>query len=110
MNSRRTALRFPLELPALLRWEEGDRICTLQTQTKNLSSSGMYLLVGPQHQPASSIEFEVQLPAEMAGGAVLRGKGRLVRREQLTNERVGLAAVIDQYEFSSNSPANGERV
>ena len=109
-NSRRSSLRFPLELPTKLRWMEGDQVSTLHTQTTNMSSSGLYLLVGTQDQPGSVIEFEVKLPAEMTKGAgvVLRGKGRLVRREKLAGERVGIAAVIERYQFSPEEPPAGE--
>lgn len=107
-TSRRSSLRFPLELPTRIRWVEDNQTRTLDTQTKNMSSSGLYLLVGPQDQPDARIEFEVQLPSTIVKGAgiVLRGKGHLVRRDELEGNRVGLAAVIDQYQFfSEDSPA-----
>ncbi len=107
-TSRRSSLRFPLELSARVRWVEDNQTRTLDTQTKNMSSSGLYLLAEPQDQPGARIEFEVQLPAGIVKGAgvVLRGKGHLVRRDELEGNRVGLAAVIDQYQiFSEDSPA-----
>ncbi len=100
-NSRRSSTRFPLELPTRVRWVEDKQTRTLHTQTKNMSSSGLYLLAESQNQPGARIEFEVQLPAGIVKGArvVLRGKGHLVRRDELEGNRVGLAAVIDQYQF-----------
>ena len=105
-DSRRSSLRFPLELPTKLRWKDGEQVHTLHTHTTNMSSSGLYLLAGTQDPPGSIIEFEVKLPAEMTerAGVVLRGKGRLVRRENLAGERVGIAAVIERYQFSLEEP------
>jgi len=110
MDTRRNAIRFPLELPALLRWEEGGETRLLHTQTKNMSSSGLYLMVSSDNQPHTQIDFEVQLPAEGEGtsGVLLRGKARLVRREELDQERVGIAGIIDHYEFSSQSAVGEE--
>ncbi len=111
-NSRRSSIRFPLELSTQVRWVEDNQTRTLHTQTMNMSSSGLYLLVGPQDQPGATIEFEVQLPAEIVKGAgvVLRGKGHLVRRDKLEGNRVGLAAVIDQYQFAPLDPPAGDSV
>jgi len=105
-TSRRSSLRFPLELSTRVRWVVDNQIRTLDTQTKNMSSSGLYLLAEPQNQPGTRIEFEVKLPAEIVQGAgvVLRGKGHLVRRDELEDNRVGLAAVIDQYQFFPEDP------
>ena len=104
---RRRSTRFPLEFPARLRWQAGHLIHTERTYTKNISRSGLYLLMQRDHQPDSRIEFEVELPASQTGepSALLRGKGRLIRREDLGNQVSGFAAVIDRYEFITTTPA-----
>ena len=109
-TSRRSSLRFPLELPARVRWMEDNQNRTLDMQTKNMSSSGLYLLADTQNQPGTRIEFEVKLPAAIVKGAgvVLRGKGHLVRRDELEGNRVGLAAVIDQYQIFSEDSTAGD--
>ena len=58
-------------------------------------------MVQRDHKPSSRVEFEVELPPSPTGegGALLRGKGRLIRREDLGNQVSGFAAVIDRYEF-----------
>ena len=108
---RRRSTRFPLEFPARLRWQAGHLIHTERTYTKNISRSGLYLLMQRDHQPDSRIEFEVELPASQTGepSALLRGKGRLIRREDLGNQVSGFAAVIERYEFiATNLPAASE--
>ena len=98
---RRRSIRFPLEFPALLRWQVGRLGQTVRTHTKNISRSGLYLMMQRDYQPSSRVEFEVELPPTPTGeaGALLRGKGRLIRREDLGNQVSGFAAVIDRYEF-----------
>ena len=108
---RRRSARFPLEFPALLRWQVGRLMHTVRTRTKNISRSGLYLQLQDAHQPNSRIEFEVELPPSPTAetGALLRGKGRLVRREDLGNQVSGFAAVIERYEFiATNLPAASE--
>lgn len=102
---RRRSTRFPLEFPALLRWQVGRLVHTVRTNTKNISRSGLYILLKRDQQPSSRIEFEVELPPSSTGepGAVLRGKGRLLRREDLGNQVSGFAAAIERYEFISTS-------
>ena len=105
-ESRRNTMRFPLELPALLRWQVGRLVQTVRTNTKNISRSGLYLLMEKNHQPSSKIEFEVELPTTSAGGGstLLRGKGRLIRREDLGNQKSGIVARIDRCELVTTIP------
>lgn len=109
---RRHSIRFPLEFPARLRWQVGRLPRTVRTQTKNISRSGLYLLIQRDQQPSSRIEFEVDLPPSPTGeaGALLRGRGRLIRREDLGNQVSGFAAVIDRYEFITTSLSAGSEV
>lgn len=107
---RRRSTRFPLEFPALLRWQAGRLVHTIRTSTKNISRSGLYILMKKDQQPASRIEFEVELPPSSSGepGALLRGKGYLIRREDLGNQVTGVAANIERYEFITTTvPAAG---
>jgi len=102
---RRRSTRFPLEFPALLRWQAGRLVHTVKTSTKNISRSGLYILMRPDQQPSSRVEFEVELPPTSAGepGAVLKGRGHLIRREDLGDQITGVAAAIERYEFITTS-------
>ena len=102
---RRRSTRFPLEFPALLRWQAGRLVHTVRTNTKNISRSGLYILMRKDQQPSSRVEFEVELPPTATGepGALLRGKGHLIRREDLGNQVTGVAAAIERYEFITTS-------
>jgi len=98
---RRTSFRFPLELPAVLRWEEEGAARTTASITKNISSTGLYVMVDKEQRPASTVAFEVGLPArsKQASGLLLRGSARLVRCEELGENRVGLAATVSKIEL-----------
>ena len=101
MNNRRRSTRFPLALPAFVRWGKGRDTRTIETQTKDISSTGMYLLLEKQHTPNSSIQFEVRLPDSLGVGndVVLVGKGRLIRQEPLSNRQIGFGASIERCEI-----------
>lgn len=98
---RRKAVRFALKLPAVVRWKEGDRTHTIRASTKNISRKGLYLYARIDQAVGSEIEVEVELPAPLGGkaGSILRGSGRVVRREDLGDQRVGLAASLYQFEL-----------
>ncbi|MBI3895692.1 MAG: PilZ domain-containing protein [Acidobacteria bacterium] len=100
-NNRRRSTRFPLELPTIVQWEENNDTRSVQTQTKDISSSGLYLLLEKQCRPSSRIEFEVQLPDSFGAGsgAVLFGRGRLIRQEHHGDQRIGIGAVIERCEI-----------
>ena len=107
---RRRSTRFPLEFPALLRWQVGRLVHTVKTSTKNISRSGLYILMKQGHQPSARVEFEVELPPSSSGesGALLRGKGHLIRREDLGDQVTGVAAAIERYEFLTTSASGGK--
>jgi hypothetical protein len=108
MKESRCSTRFPLEFPTLLRWQVGRLVHTVKASTKNISRSGLYIFMKRDQQPGSRVEFEVELPPTAAGGpgALLRGKGHLIRREDLGNQISGVAAAIERYEFITTSVAS----
>jgi hypothetical protein len=78
--------------------QEGDE---RQGQTRDVSFRGLYFLVDKaDYQPGSSIEFILTLPREvtLAGDVHIRCFAEIVRVEP-NNDRKGVAARIDRYEF-----------
>ena len=100
-ESRRSDGRFPLQCPALIRWHVGRTVRTIRTNIKNISRSGLYILLSKGQQPPSSVEFEVELPPPISGvpGALLWGKGHLIRKEALGDQISGFAVAIDRYQI-----------
>ena len=76
----------------------------VQTASRNISAKGVYFTLDPGIHLASHVEFSMTLPPQMCQGRSVRVRcqGRIVRRDALDGEgRIGVAAVIDQYEFIS---------
>jgi len=92
---RRRSLRFRLEIPATLWSPQETRGHGLQTRTKNISKQGLCFHGESASPLGEPINFELQFPA----GSVLRGQGRLVRFEDLGDQRIGFASTMDWYEF-----------
>ena len=97
--------RYNVEVQATLWKSGGSRAAGLQTRTKNISKTGLYLygdFDGPLNSP---FQFEVHLPVPLAKwssgahGGVLRGQGKLVRRDLLDGKRIGFAVRIFKCDF-----------
>jgi len=71
-----------------------------QGQTRDVSFRGLYFLVDVEYLPGSSIEFILTLPREitLAGDVHIRCFAEVIRVEP-HNDRRGVAARIDRYEF-----------
>src|SRR5712692_3981448 len=99
-KEQRRSQRFQLALPlTLVRGSRGEinRI----GETRNLSSTGVYFVVGEAVELGSLLEFIVTLPDEiaLAGSVRLVCKGKVTRVEQQERSQVGVAATIERYEF-----------
>ncbi len=100
VKEQRRSQRFQLTLPlTLIRGSRGEinRI----GETRNLSSTGVYFVVGEAVELGSLLEFVVTLPDEIsiAGPVRLLCKGKVTRVEQQEASLVGVAATIERYEF-----------
>jgi hypothetical protein len=88
-------VRFPLQLALHLRTEEG----MFEAKTRDISSNG--LLFVTEHLPriGSSIEFTMDMPAQVMGwesDVSIHCLGRVVRHQHQGNVWMA-AAVIDEY-------------
>lgn len=102
MMERRTAQRFDMRLPVVVLARD-DGPTELHSETRDVSSRGAYFTVNRDLPIGSSIELVLTLPREIivAGPIRVRCQGRIVRVEEKENEerKVGVATVIDRYEF-----------
>lgn len=99
MDDRRNAQRYPINLPLEIKAEEA-----LAVETRNVSFRGLYFVAEREFQSGSPIEFVLTLPRELtlAGDVRIYCAGRIVRVEKpQPTGPVGIAAVIDRYEFLS---------
>jgi hypothetical protein len=99
VKEQRRSQRFQLALPLTLL--QGSRTEVNKVgETRNLSSTGVYFVVGEAVELGSHLEFVVTLPDEISltGPVRLLCKGKVTRVEQ-QEDLVGVAATIERYEF-----------
>jgi hypothetical protein len=100
-RDKRATRRFSLRLPVSVTYSE-DGAQEKSAQTRDVSARGICFYVDSAISPGSAIEFTLTLPPEitLTESIRVRCKGKVVRVEQnATDEKVAVAAVIDEYEF-----------
>ncbi|MCL6482306.1 MAG: PilZ domain-containing protein [Firmicutes bacterium] len=99
-TERRAAQRFKLTLPLVVRWQ-AEPASGVVTETRDVSSRGVYFFVPGTVRKDSPVELILTLPHEitLAGPVRVRCLGRVVRTEVRHGGRVGVVAMIERYEF-----------
>ena len=97
---RRTAQRFRIKLPMTVRWTSGSAIGEARTESKDVSSRGVYFFLPKDVKNGSPIEIVLTLPHEitLAGPVRVRCLGR-VNRSEAEEVGAGIVAEIERYEF-----------
>ena len=100
-STRRFALRLPVSVsPA------GEGVASLTAQTRDVSARGICFYLDTPMSTGSAIEFTLTLPPEitLTESIRVRCKGKVVRvDDELVDAKIPVAAVIDEYEFLSES-------
>jgi len=101
MTERRTARRYDLSLPVIIRVSDEQALDTQQSRTRDISTRGLYFVIGRSLESGSELDITLTLPAEVTHGAevLVRALGKVVRVEQRIedgNTRIGVAAVIER--------------
>lgn len=104
MTERRTARRYDLSLPVLIRLPINREPGSHSGQTRDISTRGVYFILNKDMAPGTELDFTLTLPAEITRGTevFVRAHGRVVRvdkRQDEEHERVGIAAVIERYDI-----------
>jgi hypothetical protein len=98
---RRTMRRFDMRLPALVKLADGS-VDELMTETQNVSARGVFLYLDRPLPEGSRIAVTLTFPPHVTLTDPLRVRftARVLRTEApLPASRVGIAAVIEEYEF-----------
>jgi hypothetical protein len=105
---RRTAQRFRIKLPMTVRWTSGMAIGEAQTESKDVSSRGVYFFLPKNVSHGSPVEIILTLPHEitLAGPVRVRCLGRVHRTEEDGSGRSGVVAEIQRYEFLRGNDEN----
>lgn len=103
---RREARRFNMSLPMrVLPRDHGEP--ELKARTRDVSYRGLYFVADTKFEIGSEIQFVITLPQQVAqaGDVNIRCQGQIVRVEKAEDERVGIAAKIERYEFLPTATA-----
>jgi hypothetical protein len=97
---RRNVQRFQLKLPLIVRWS-GEDANAITTESKDISSRGVYFLLPSAVQAGAPIEIVMTLPNEitMAGPVRVRCLGKVHRTQKQDGGKLGVVATIERYEF-----------
>ncbi len=109
MTERRTARRYELSLPVVVRSPIDRELPEHNGQTRDISTRGVYFLIQQNVAPGTELDFTLTLPAEITRGTevFIRAHGRVVRVEKKTEngaEKLGVAAVIEKYDIIRAEP------
>ena len=102
-EERRNAQRFQIRLPIIVRWTSGSAVGEASTESRDVSSRGVYFFMPKEITNGSPVEIVMTLPNEIThvGAVKVRGLGRVQRAEYGDPKRVGVAVQIERYEFLS---------
>jgi hypothetical protein len=97
---RREARRFTMNLPlSILSWEH--KCEELPVNMRDVSYRGLYFFAGEQFEAGREISFVITLPKDLlkSGDVRIRCRGKIVRVDPGQDGKLGIAAMIERYEF-----------
>jgi hypothetical protein len=105
MTDRRTARRYDLSLPVLIRVPLERDACN--GKTRDISTRGVYFVVQNPLDAGAELDLTMTLPAEVTGGTevFIRAIGKVVRVDkppENSDRHIGVAALIQRYEIVRN--------
>jgi hypothetical protein len=98
--------RFDMRLPAAIRIA-GERVPEFLTETQNVSARGVFFYFDRVVAAGSRIEVTLTFPPHvtLTDPVRVRFAARVIRVETpLPSSRIGIAAMIEEYEFVRTSP------
>ncbi|HVB87139.1 MAG TPA: PilZ domain-containing protein [Candidatus Dormibacteraeota bacterium] len=107
LKERRTSRRFLMRLPLTVRWTDEMVVGEAATESREVSSRGLYFHLPKGLKSGSPVEIVMTLPHELtqAGPVRVRCLGRVLRSNQENSGEIGVAAAIERYEFVRNIDA-----
>jgi PilZ domain len=108
MSERRSARRYDLSLPIMIRTALQGSAETQKGKTRDISTRGLYFIVDHDLHGGSDLDIMLTLPGELTNGdeVMVKAAGKVVRVEDRMedgNMRRGVAAVIERYDIMRNS-------
>lgn len=93
-----------MRLPLTVRWTDEAVVGEAATESREVSSRGLYFHLPKGLKSGSPVEIVMTLPHELtqAGPVRVRCLGRILRSSSEYSGEVGVAAAIERYEFMRN--------
>jgi hypothetical protein len=107
-SDRRSMRRFDMRLPASIR-VAGNGTSEFFTETQNVSARGVFFYLDRLVDPGTRIDVTLTFPPHvtLTDPVRVRFAARVIRVENpLPSSRVGVAAMIEEYEFLKSNPAD----
>lgn len=100
-RTERRNTRFPLVLPITVRWSTQSGIAEAETESRDVSSTGIYFSLPIPVERGTAVEIVITLPHEVTGHGQTRVRchGRILRADAFGESRVGVATQIEHYQF-----------
>ena len=97
---RRYAVNFPCVVKPRKR-RKSTEASELHAETQDVSSGGIFFVASAEWQIGTEIECELRLPVKAFGGRPIGilCRGKVARIVKADDNRVGVGATIDHYEF-----------
>ena len=104
MTERRTTRRYDLSLPVIIRIPTERQVDSQEGKTRDISTRGLYFVIGQDLEAGSELDITLTLPAEITHDTevFVRALGKVVRVERRFEDgtaRMGVAAVIERYDI-----------
>ena len=104
MTERRTARRYDLSLPVIIRVPVEKELSSRNGKTRDISTRGVYFTIDQEMGAGAELDITLTLPSEVTRGSevFIRAMGKVVRVDRKSENgsgRVGVAAVIERYEI-----------
>jgi PilZ domain len=103
---RRSMRRFDMRLPAAIRFADG-MAGEFITETQNVSARGVFFYLDREVASGARIEVTLTFPPHITFTEPVRVRfaARVIRVDMpLPSSRIGIAAMIEEYEFLRSSP------
>jgi len=109
-GDRRRMRRFDMRLPALVTLA-GDPVDGLLTETQNVSARGVFFYIDRPIEEHTRIQITLTFPPHitLTDSVRVRFTARVIRVESpLPASRIGIAAMIEEYEFLRSIPVEDD--
>jgi PilZ domain len=115
MSERRTARRYDLALPVIIRVPVEKEAASRNGKTRDISTRGLYFTIDQDLGTGAELDITLTLPAEVTRGTevFIRAMGKVVRVDKAvenSSPRVGVAAEICSFVSRGALPGSLPRV